>query len=677
MHLYPLYKILNKKTLVLALAVLNSFILFNTSFAQSKAAARYEIDAKRIGVYPTDKDALPRSREFIRLDSTYYVGWMYEGIYKYERSADYLGYKQAIPPLEKALRLLEKDYGKNLKKLYSSFMYFQEFGKYFGDFYEIATRLEQAYNDIEMPDSSMMLLNKIESYQFQRDFFSVYCDKAWVFHRNRFYTSEKYDFLKNSVEENEKMALYYCNKQYKYIQKNRYLNDYWYGSAQSESDELTVDHYMAILHCYNQSYDSCEFYYQRLVNAGRVLWGNYAGMQLEMGNFQKAMEYFSKPQYTREHALSESDYFMPTLLVYAGRTKEAIRMEQQKIKESGSTPGFGWYNIALARSYLYDGQLDSCAFFLEKATNFKELHINTTLTQSQYDFTINLLKVQLLDKKMKQVKFLNKGWWYSLSDLYDVISLKIQKVMQEYIVVTQLANDPERKRIVYDLFCAESTVSYDEIVFLLKDFSSPFFQNKYVDYQRMDKRERVKRYFKLVAAKLKFENDEDAVIEDAESILNEIAGNSTDIDLQAFDPGNEKLFLARLYEILAVANTNKDLAGSYGTKLLEEYPQLVPFSGIDLKIHLTVGGINDKITDEVIASIKSSNIEWVNESEKNNVEAVISFQKKGNVYQATVNVKSETGKTIVADEQLIFKTFEGVGKELALRLFGVGGRKVY
>ncbi len=54
------------------------------------AAKRYEIDAKRLGVQPYDKDALPRSREFIRLDSTYYVGHYYEGIYKYERAADYL-----------------------------------------------------------------------------------------------------------------------------------------------------------------------------------------------------------------------------------------------------------------------------------------------------------------------------------------------------------------------------------------------------------------------------------------------------------------------------------------------------------------------------------------------------------------------------------------------------------
>ncbi|MEO7209670.1 MAG: hypothetical protein ABIY35_01895, partial [Chitinophagaceae bacterium] len=70
--------------------------LCNKGYAQQQSAARYEIDAKRTDVLPTDKDALPRSREFLRLDSTYYVGWMYEGIYKFNRSADYLGYKNAL-----------------------------------------------------------------------------------------------------------------------------------------------------------------------------------------------------------------------------------------------------------------------------------------------------------------------------------------------------------------------------------------------------------------------------------------------------------------------------------------------------------------------------------------------------------------------------------------------------
>src|SRR5690349_15711610 len=100
MNNYTRYKIFFIAYCLLLIANYSS-----AQYSRSKAQARYEIDAKRQGVAPTDKDALPRSREFLRLDSTYYVGWMYEGMYKYDRSTDYLGYRNAIVPLQKAFDL--------------------------------------------------------------------------------------------------------------------------------------------------------------------------------------------------------------------------------------------------------------------------------------------------------------------------------------------------------------------------------------------------------------------------------------------------------------------------------------------------------------------------------------------------------------------------------------------
>jgi len=128
-----------------------SFFTFHFSFSQGNPAARYEIDAKRVGVRFTDKDALPRSREFIRLDSTYYVGWMYEGIYKYDRSADYLGYKNAIPALQKALKLMDKDYSTTLKNMYSSIMFFAQNVSRYQDLFAICNALQACYDNIEMP----------------------------------------------------------------------------------------------------------------------------------------------------------------------------------------------------------------------------------------------------------------------------------------------------------------------------------------------------------------------------------------------------------------------------------------------------------------------------------------------------------------------------------------------
>lgn len=645
----------------------------NNCCAQSLSAARYEINAKRIGVYPTSKDALPRSREFIRLDSTYYVGWMFEGLYKYERSGDYVGYKQAIVPLNKALVLLEKDYGDKLKTIFSSITSFQNYNSLFNDYYEIVSNLKLCYNNVEMPDSTMKLLDKIDSYNFQRDFFNIDCDRSWTYHRNRFYTSEKYNFLGNSIEENEALSFKACYNQIARIKKNKTINDYWYGPNQSQEDLLTVYHYLALLHNYNQNYDSSEYYYKFLKDGGRISWSNYANMKFETGNFREAVEHYSKPQYRRRFSLNEEDYFMPMLLVYGAQTKGAIEMAQTKIVQSGSTPGFGWYNIALARSYLYDGQLDSSEFYLDKAANFKELHINTTLTQSHYDFAVNMLKIQLIDKKITLVKFFNTGWWYSISDLYDVYTLKFEKLLLEYIVVNALSHNPERKRVVYDLFCGESVITFDESMFLLKDFSLPYFKKKYEQYENTDPRKRITRYFKLFSTKFKHEDgDEEEAAKDAEQLLNDctssIALNGEDDKF--IDNDHEKLFVARLYEIIAQSENSDQ---KYAKMYYDEFPQLVPFSGVKIKMNVEFTGLTDDVTEKVIDNIKDCNIDFVNATYSGIPRARIEFEKKGNSYRAVINLVDGTNKVLVSNAQVLFKDAKGVGQELALRLFAKGG----
>lgn len=656
-----------------------SFLLASVQMtAQINSAARYEIDAKRVGVNPDDKDALPRSREFIRLDSTYYVGWLLEGLYKYERSGDYLGYRQAIVPLRKALYLMEKDYGETLKHLFSSFGFFSQNVQRFDDFYYIANTLIQSYNSIEMPDSTMALIDKIEGYQFQRDFFGLDCDRCWLYHRNRFYTSDKYPFLKNSIEENVQMALKSCYKQIETIQRNKQVNDMWYGPYQSDEDLLTVYHYLAIMHNYMQRYDSAEYYYRFLIQGGRVSWSNYANMQHEVGLFSGAMENYQKPQYRRRFALEEASYYMPTLMVYAGNTKAAIRSTQDKIEQVGSTPGFGWYNIALARAYLYDGQLDSSEFHLNKAFQFKELHINTTLTQSQYEFTINLLRVQLIDKKISCLKFFNKGWWYTPSDLYDFASLKLEKAMLEYALVDALASNPERHRMVYDLFCAEATVSFDESVYLLKDFCLPFFRKRYERYAATDPRLRVKRYFQLLQARFTFEDgDEEEALQLGETLLQEtllkgdVSSDSEEVSEHGgMDRDYERLYAFRLMELLAHCTDDEEKQLALAKKCFEAYPQLLPYSGIPcfMQLEHNAQGV---VAEKVVADLKDCNINWTESEDA--PKAKLYFEKRGDTYRVVVNVWNHLGKQIVTNSELLFKDAEGVGKELALRLFGKGG----
>jgi hypothetical protein len=650
-------------------------VLFSVTLnAQINEAARYEIDAKRIGVNPEDKDALPRSREFIRLDSTYYVGWMYEGLYKCDRSSDYLGYQQALIPLQKAMRLFEKDYGFKMKNIFSSMDYFRTNGNRFNDFYYIATTLQSCYNSIEMPDSTMALLDKLESYHFQRDFFYVHTGRAWLYHRNRFYTSDKYPFLKNSIEENEALAFKECYSAMTEVGKNKSLNDQWYGPYQAESDLLNAYHYLAILHDYNQNFDSSKYYYSQLINGGQVSWSNYANLEHVIGDFNEAVQDYSKVQYKRKFSLSESDYFMPMILVYGGDTKNAIRMAQTQINESGSTPGFGWYNIALARGYLYDGQLDSCEFFLDKAANFKELHINTTLTQAVYEFTINLLRIQLIEKKIAIIKFLDTGWWYSPGALYDIAGLKIEKVMLEYALVNSMATNPERDRIVYELFCSESTVTFDESMYLLKDFCLPYFQRKYEDYTVSDPRKKINRYFRLFSYKFMLEAGEEKEAEkECRKLLAETdpSNNADGSNEQAADLRYEKLYLYRVLEILSQTTSGKDNE-FFKAQCFKMYPQQMLFSGLTAKLHINFSGLeSDETVKAVIAELKACNIELT--SDPDAPTADVQFNKKGDTYQVMINVLDEYDIPLVVNSELLFKEPKGIGKELAMRLFGKGG----
>ena len=457
---------------------------------------------------------------------------------------------------------------------------------------------------------------------FQKDRLGVNTTRAWTYHRNRFYTSSKFNFLENSVSENEAQAFKYCYIALAEIEANRPLNDLWFGAGQAEVDKLGVYHYLAMLHNYNKNYDSSEYYYERLAEAGNVSWNNYGSLKHELGEIAVSLDFYNRDKYKyQQKILKEPFYYIPMLDVYAGRTKDAMALCKEAILNAGSTPGFGWYNIALCRSYLYDGQLDSAEYVIQKAADFKEVHIGTTLTQSQYDFTINLLQLQLADKKMALVKFQNKGWWYSPSAWYKLLGLKVQKILLQYVLINQMSANPERDRTVYDLFCGESTTTFDEAYYLIKDFSPRYFINKYENYQKTDKRQNIQRYFKLMTGQLQEENgDEQDALNNYQELIKEVR----------LDTANEKLFLGRLYEGLSKVSDetgNTPNQEFYANALYEEYPQLLPFSGIKMNMVLVTNNF-DENTRKVVDELKNCRISWVSKPDLNTAIATVNFEKK-------------------------------------------------
>ncbi|HSK14286.1 MAG TPA: hypothetical protein VK907_13790, partial [Phnomibacter sp.] len=236
------------------------------------ASARYEINAKRAGLIFTDRDALPRGREFVRLDSTYYVGWMFQGLFLQDRSADAAGYQRAMPYIRSAFLLLEKDFSAALKQVYNSTDQYVQYNRVYTDYINIARSLRECYEYLDMPDSAMWVLGHVEEKQFKRDEFGLYGSKAWIIHRNRFYTDGRYSFLKSTVPENAKLALQACYDGFSNIRRNETQNMQWFGPYVSEVDRHYIYHYLAMIHSYMQQYDSSEYYYDLMVNLGSISW---------------------------------------------------------------------------------------------------------------------------------------------------------------------------------------------------------------------------------------------------------------------------------------------------------------------------------------------------------------------------------------------------------------------
>jgi hypothetical protein len=628
--------------------VLRIFILFTlVIFAQQSVAqndlARYEIDTKRVGVNFYDQDALPRSREFIRLDSTYYVGWYYEGMFKYDRAADYLGYKNCIAPLRKALFLFERNFKGQLDDVFKP-------GQYVfapTDIQQICDALYESYSNIEEPDSAMWILNYVQSWHVPVDFMEYNIKAAWTINRNR-YILHKYSFLKNSVTQNEQMVL-----------KHLY-------TALDEGDANAI-FYLALVHNYLMNIDSAAFYYNILKQTGGFSYNNYAHFQNTLGNFAEAIDDFENDKYSFDKRLIEAYYFLPTLYINSGQSMHAIHETNAIISSNGSTPGFGWYNIALARSYLYNGQLDSCENAITKAAQFKEVHIGTTLGQSQYDFAVNVIKMMLTTKKIALIKFLNKGWWYSLTDLSRISALKGEQFLLKFALVNELQANPERQLVIYNIFASENVIGFDEILHLLMNISPEYYERLYKDKMKTEQRPNIVRYMQLFYGEFAFEAGD---YEDSRNIFERI------LETAVLDTSHEKLFIARLYEALAKCydhDDEKDQATNMTYNFFREYPQLLPFSGFDVRMHLSVTSNIGNVEQGILKELNNCNIDFTDDTRTDIPWVYLRFFRLKTKFEVDYSVVSGNGTAIVPEQKMYFKTPDDVGKEIALRIFGVGG----
>ncbi|MBS1777479.1 MAG: hypothetical protein JSS64_14485 [Bacteroidetes bacterium] len=648
------------------LLILLGCVLVHTSKGQSlaniKAAQRYEIDAKRMGVDVNSDDALPRSREFKRIDSTYYVGWMFEGAYKYNHAADFLGFKNASYPLERTLGLMERDYYQQLATRTSDLLTYMRVYKFQLDYTLSAYYLMNCYSNMEQPEKVYSLLRRVLRFNFQRDFYmDAWNYLGWTVHRNRFYTTSKYPFLQNSIDGNERLANNLLDSGMRKINRDIPLNSKIFQPGYERQDKAAVYHYKAMLYSYNFKIDSANYYYNLLKKEPIFSHNNYGTFCAICGNFQEAAHQYQleSANHQPDKRLQEWAYYLSILDIYKGFPQNGIELMKGMIQANGSTPGFGWYNIALARCELYNGQLQEALRHTNKAADFKELHIGTTLGQTHYDFSIQLLRLLQKINDIEAQKFERKDWWYHLPSLAALAQLTSEKYVQQFLTINQFAQNPERDRVVYKLFSTESTVSWDEIWFLIRDFTTDFFLQRFRQELQTDERKAIHKYFRYFLARLNLQKGN---INLAEKLLNEVLTDA------ATNSEYEQLLIARTLQAQAeIALQKKDAKGYQNrmNQLFAYYPQLIPFTALTMPMQLQISG---SAPDGFLQRLNQCNINFTNPS--SSPKAHLHFYTLSQKVLVQFWVEDAQGRKRVPQQSMVIKTSEDAVK-LAYRLFGI------
>lgn len=135
------------------------------------ADVREDINQKRQGIWFFDKKAFALSQEFLKLDSTYYVGWLYEAGAKYDRAQDEIGYFNAIKPLEKALKYIEKDFNNLLKVRTDDVTLYIPAYQAQQDYCMVMYLLYSCYMNIEKQEIAFNYLKKFKKKNLQKTFF--------------------------------------------------------------------------------------------------------------------------------------------------------------------------------------------------------------------------------------------------------------------------------------------------------------------------------------------------------------------------------------------------------------------------------------------------------------------------------------------------------------------------
>jgi hypothetical protein len=641
-----------------------------TSNEKKLTPARYEINAKRMDINYNSKEALTSSREFKKLDPTYYVGWLYEGAYSYTIAADELGYRNAIAPLQKAISLMEKEFGTELKTRTKDIMTLIKILPLHRDYDFLNSALYESFEYSKQTQAAWNQVRHYQRYDLQdENNLEAYNMLSWMVHRNRFFTSATYPFLKNNIGDNEKYAQQLLDSGIKKINRDNVLNNEFFSTFQQ--NKLTgVYHYKSVLYSYALNIESAEYYFNEMKKNGYFPENNYANFCATQAKFKQAEDNYilAGKNEPSDKRLREFVYFQSILDVYKAKPKESIRRLRDFIAANGTTPGFGWYQLALSRSLLNDGQYGQAMAFAKKAEAFHEVHIGTTLGQTHYDFTTNVLQLMSKEQQLASITFENKKWYFNASCIWQKIVNSIDKFLLQYVIINQFSNNPERDDVIYKLFSTESTVSVDEVWALVKDYSTQFFIAKFSKQLLAEKRPFVKKYYQLFLAKLYIKESE---YDKANGLLNEILVDKN------FDAEYEKQFMFRVLEAklnIVQHDKNNIDAEILINKMYHIYPQWMPYNTnakVKMKLVFT-NNINNTDAQQLKNKLLDANINWVETADVNTNTVYVTLANQNKLDIVKYRVINNEGTEVVTENTTNFNNSDEAGNQIVYGIFNIG-----
>ncbi len=655
------------KILVLNRVLPIVLLVLATLLAQGQSAIRDKINRERQDSVKSflDEATFEKGRKFIRLDSTYYVGYMLEGAFLFFRADDELGFNRAIAPLKKSMDLIEKDFNRDLRTRSNNVNVYARVYPIHFDYGLITYFLNRCYQNVERQEEAMEVLYHVRDRDLQMETaMSTYNTMAWIYHRNRMYTSSRFPFLKNSVSKNVATANKLLDSAIRKLKIDLPMVNGMFDPTYMNRQFLSTFHYKAMIHDYLLNIDSATLYYNILLENNAHSSNNYANFKMTLGEFEEAEKFFIDAE-TRERGVEKNTreffYMRGTLETYRGQPHMADTLLSNVLREQGSTPGYGWHSIGLARARYYEGLTAESLERIKKAARFQELHIGTTWGQEQYNLAVASMEYLNHVRLRQEFMFENDEWYFWFNPLNWFRWMKYTLAIRNHkmILANLVAENPEREQVLYTIFSPENLINFDEVYSVIDGFGTRYFINLYKKRLTTDKRPNIKKYYRYYLGKLYLaDGDEEKARGYFQSVLN---------DDQIHTPF-ERLLLARNNEGMASATGGKERQ-AHLQELYKLYPQLVPYSGLEMSFRLTVEGPED-LRKRLEDQLRNTALRFTETGNAPLASVQLSAHTSGG-WRVRYSVKSN-GETLQQGEWIVPRSDKDkAGRLLAYRFFGI------